>query len=84
MRSRPRLSNRSLMMVEWVDSCTSSEWQDVGEAVKVPPLLCRTVGWVVRNDRTQVNLVQSLNGQGAVGATWVIPKSCVRKMRRLR
>lgn len=41
-----------LVIVEWVDSfgCSSS-WQELAEDCQPKPIVCRSVGWLFRNER---------------------------------
>lgn len=40
-----------LVLIEWVDSfgCSSS-WQELGEDYDVKPIVCRSVGWLFRDE----------------------------------
>ena len=48
------------MLVEWLDSrgCSDS-WEDVKD-LKVRVLLCRTVGWLVKEDKAGLILAPSV------------------------
>ena len=73
-----------LVLVNWVDSCSWHEWQSPESAAKAGPTQCRTVGWQITGTKKSISVVQSVNECDDVSETWIIPRSCVRRIRRLR
>ena len=76
-----------LVRVEWVDSCGIRRWSDNSSVKELTPLDCVSVGWVLRDDETSINLVSSNDGQGEdsnVDGIQCIPRSAVRKVEHLR
>lgn len=77
---------RALPVVEvtWIDACSVHSWQALEEARKDKLIECKTVGRLVRNDRRVVAVVQSIGDNARVSENWVIPRSCVKRIRVLR
>jgi hypothetical protein len=50
-RQRLEMAKTRLVLVEWLDSLgCSSHWQTI-EQVNVAPLRCRSVGWLIHDDK---------------------------------
>lgn len=73
-----------LVEVEWRDACTFHPWQSLSDARKDMTLRCWTVGYLVRNSRDRVSLVQSRGEHDKVAEDWTIPRACIVRIRRLR
>lgn len=75
-----------LVLIEWIDSHSGSRWQDL-DNIKAAngPLHCRSVGWVVAENKKYITLVSSISGEknenimlcGTGGIT--IPKCCITR-----
>ena len=73
-----------LVSVEWVDACSTHGWYTVAEARKeAETIKMRTVGFLVRRDREQVAVAQTISKHGRVSEVWSIPTPWVTKVRRL-
>ena len=82
----------SLVEIEWRDSLDSNQpatWQELGEAQQEQ---CDdrlfTVGYIVKEDRHYVWLVQHVHQSGQservrVGRVYLIPHGCIIKRRKL-
>ena len=73
-----------VVRVTWVDSCSNHRWREMAEARADVPMECQSVGFLVANSARAVVLIQSVNESGHAGASWIIPKSCVRRVEKLR
>jgi hypothetical protein len=52
-----------LVLIEWVDSHSGRGWQDIGKLKEATAVMhCRSVGWVVAQDKNSVVVVPHLNG----------------------
>ena len=55
-----------LQLILWTDhwSDDATEWKDVEEEMAKPvePLVCHSVGWVLREDAKMVSLIANLDG----------------------
>ena len=79
-----------LVYIEWVDSYgCSSEWADIEDCTPVP-MICRSVGWLIHDDKNCKVVVPHLNQhdhpniglQGCGDMT--IPAAAVLKMTDLK
>jgi len=76
-------------MIEWIDSLgCSPAWTDLGEDFERTPLLCRSVGWLFRDEEDYKIIIPHLvpsspasTQQGCGDMT--IPSCCIRKMHTL-
>ena len=80
-----------LVLVEWVDSHSGRGWRTLDELKdECRPLVCRSVGWLVKRANRQVLLVASLNSENEKDlltngcSDTVIPTSCITRMVELR
>lgn len=70
-------------MVEWWDSfgCSSS-WEEIDDIPKPKPMLCRSVGWIVRESKSSVVIVPHIaeiphrSNQGC--GDMLIPKCAIK------
>ncbi len=75
-----------MVEVEWVDSCVNGGWrmrQEYLDAVVSGVSHCRTVGYLLRSNRSEVIVMQSLNDHGGAADSMTIPKCSVKKIRYL-
>lgn len=72
-----------VLEVEWLDAGSLSGWRQPTEHADEGPLRCRTVGYVLRDDEECLILAQSQASSGQVAASLTIPRSCIKKRRRL-
>jgi hypothetical protein len=69
--------------VEWVDSCAHHGWRDEDE--EFPVSFCRTSGYLIHRDKTRVTIASSQDAtSGHVSDIITIPRSAIRKVRRLK
>lgn len=70
-----------LVIVEWQDTITHSGWVDWDKLddVTIP---CISVGWKVKSDKRSITL-SSMRSDDGCASRQVIPKGCIRSIRRL-
>ena len=78
---------RKLPLVEiaWYDSAVGGGWNTLSHyrnKKNVPQM--KSVGWLTKNTKTEVQVVQSIAEDGEVADSITIPKVCVVRTRRLR
>lgn len=76
-----------LVEVEWVDSVATVGWTQPGEqkAWINAKLRLYTAGYLISDTKREVTVATSINPEdGAVSGMFLIPRSCVRKVRRLK
>ena len=71
---------KKLVIIEWLDSSTfGGIWNDISEIVdQTHSLLCRSVGWVLLDNKDFIVLVSHLTGKQASG-DMTIPKKAILK-----
>jgi hypothetical protein len=77
-----------LVLVEWLDSYSSTGWQDV-EELQSSPLCCRSVGWQIRSDEQVIVLAPHLTDEHEEtplqgNGLMTIPTCAVRRVQTLR
>ena len=73
--------------VEWVDTATHGGWYPVGDFLhtqKVGPLVCKSIGYLMRKDDECVVVVQSVSENDKASDSISIPVKCVVKIRNLQ
>lgn len=70
--------------VVWRDAVTTSQWRQWEEADEITLPECRTVGRLVRKNRDRIVLASTVNSEGGLGVTWVIPRPWVLRYVRGR
>lgn len=79
------MTRRRLLLVEWDDTAGYHGWRDRRAARKnCDTCLCKSVGWVERDDKGGLMLSQSSSDSDDCDHVLVIPQGCIRKRRRLR
>ena len=72
-----------LVQVTWIDSYSSVGWKGSQKA-EASPLTCYTVGHLITSNRSGVVVAANSDEQGHTGDWMTIPRSCVKRVRRLR
>lgn len=84
MQSKPAryyMGKRQLIVVEWDDITTYSEWQEKLDGLH--PIHCVSVGWQMHSGKGYLRL-SAMRSQDAVNMIQVIPKGCIRKITRIK
>ena len=74
------------VFVEWVDSThlAPGGWIDRDSAAEQGPCSVVTVGWLIGDDGQAVTLAQSITEADDVTGAFVVPRSCVVQLRKLK
>ena len=74
-----------IVEVEWVDSVSEGGWRKPAAYLEhIAPDRCRTVGYLLKSNRTLVTVFQSLSDNtGNVTDSITIPRAAVKSMKRL-
>ena len=73
-----------VVLVEWIDSAGCSGWQ---EDPITTPLICQSVGFLVRKSKESITLALSFcddNCSKPYGDMIVIPRGCIKKKKVLK
>ncbi len=83
-RSIIRVKKRPLVVVEWEDTTSSSGWDYEEDRYNDPTAVIFTVGWQIKSHRDRLILSSQHNKRdNQIGGTWVIPRGCIKSIRRL-
>ena len=69
-----------LVRVLWVDACSGGSWEPLAECRKKGVLNSQSVGYLTRNDKTCVQMVQSISENGTLSDSITIPRRCIVKV----
>jgi len=73
----------TLVVVEWEDIVSDSSWMDDKEIEKLEPVVCRSVGWLLKKTKKLVFLGASVTNDGSVGDRTTIPKNVIRSIKEI-
>ena len=75
----------ALVLVEWEDAGAEAThgWMAEEEALTVGGFPVQSVGFMIRKDGLHVSLVQCLAESGQVSNMTIIPRGCVKRIRKL-
>ncbi len=58
------MTNKKLVMIEWVDSHSGRGWQSLGELEEAAePLYCMSVGWLIKETEQCKVIVPHISGE---------------------
>lgn len=85
----PRRSSpapKRLVVVVWKDIISRADWAgEIDEILgDIEPILCLTVGWIIRDDDETLTLADSATRDKTYGGLTSIPKSVVVEVDELR
>ncbi len=69
-----------LEYIEWVDHHATGGWTEEGD-LDHAPTLCKSIGWLLKEDNKAVTLAASISPPRTVGNTQYILKNCILKRR---
>ncbi len=73
-----------LYEIEWDDAASDGKWSSLEYHRDQGVAKCRSVGYLTVNEKTHVQVVQSVSHFGGVTDSISIPRSSVTKMRKIR
>lgn len=84
----PKWPLERLEEVTWVDSMTGSGWSSIENYQRMETALCRTVGYVAKDSRKELVLVQSQGAEtkrtsSQATGSMTIPKSVITSRRKI-
>ena len=81
------LEQWDVVEIEWADSTSNDEWQDLESAMKWPDDGCLTVGYYLQHNEATIMVAASCfpnPDDPVVGGTWTIPRAMIKRIRKLR
>ena len=78
------MSQPKLVRVDWDDACSNEPWRKAECLYRAECLQIQSVGFVLRSDKKEMVIAQSLSETANVANTIAIPRGCIRKVRLLR
>ncbi len=73
-----------MVLVNWVDSNIMHGWRLAGEHTEDSVAECQTIGFLEREDENKIVLVMGTSNLGSVIESFIIPKPCIKSIRKLR
>lgn len=72
---------KKLMIVEWVDAHGAHGWMNLGEQMELElePMKCKSVGFLYKEEKDYITLVQSTTGDLHINGYITIPKGWIKK-----
>lgn len=70
----------SLVEIEWLDHAGKAGWQ---RDVEITPMICRTVGYLLKDDKKFIVVTQDLTENDSYGYQMCIMKNCIKSMKVL-
>lgn len=67
--------------ITWIDAYSTSGW---GHAIPSEKMIWTSVGYLLAKTKQEVVICQSQDPWGKSGERLTIPRSCVKRIRRLR
>jgi hypothetical protein len=85
MAKRPYKKNE-ILEIEWEDSTCHHGWRSNEVLDKDSDVeQCRTIGYFYKETKRSIRLSPAIDEFGYERSdTWTVPKSCIRKIRRLK
>lgn len=71
-----------LVEVTWVDSTSYTRWTTRDGALGMPLIVITTAGYLLDKTRKEVRLVRSMAADDDVGDVFLIPRSCIFKIKK--
>lgn len=72
-----------LVIIDWLDANTASGWTDLKD-IKSAATKVRTVGWLLKQDETNLVVFSSYTEDDAAGEVTTIPAPWVQSIKTLR
>ena len=83
-KPRQRAPSARAVEVEWADACQHTGWHQPGPGDALERLVVRSRGFLVQDTRQHIVVAQSVASNGHIGDLLVIPRGCIRRVRRDR
>ena len=74
------IKTHKIVKVEWTDPANYSGWSKVTEAEDWDSMPCISSGILVKVKKGHIGITHSMDTQGKVAETMVIPRSAIRKI----
>ncbi len=77
---------RRAVYIEWADSTSFSaqRWREKDESEGLTPSTIKSVGWLLSSSKKQVLITSSISDEDHRSGCLVIPRGCIKRMRRLK
>ena len=73
-----------VVMIFWRDAASSGGWKSISRTRRSHAVRCRSVGFLTKATPNELQVVQSIGGQGEVNDQITIPRAWVRQVVLLR
>ena len=70
--------------IKWIDSkAGKNEWEYIDDLEPLPPVICRSVGFLIEDTPKYKTIVHTINTNQILGRI-TIPKCCIKKIKVLK
>lgn len=76
------MKKRPLLLVEWDDITTDRGWEDEESDCTNPAAHCVSVGWQLKSNRRYL-VITAMRSHGSCNDRQIIPRGCIRSIRRI-
>lgn len=81
-RRKAKWAAKEVLEIEFDDSSSSQGWRDK-DRVYCGATRCRTVGYLLKETKRTITVVQSIADENDVDHVWRVPRGAILRMRRL-
>jgi len=74
---------QKILKIDWNDTCSSDGWECV-DCVDPKPIMCHSVGYVVKRTKQAITVSGTIGDHGANCQYITIPKGCIIKVTELK
>jgi hypothetical protein len=74
-----------LVKITWLDHVgfTENTWREPEDVINLKPILCQTVGWVLKETKKAYHLVSTIATNSKVCGDFVILKGTIKKVKQI-
>lgn len=77
-----KVKEGTLLIITWHDTVEKSSWTPDKDAQEIQPATCKSVGWFVNEDETNIRITSSVADDGDKSIV-VIPKGTIRNVQKI-
>lgn len=73
-----------IVLIEWLDTCSDSGWQEITNLKDLNVLHIFTVGYLIEQDEKQVKVARDISdSKPVIDAPVAIPRACIKSIKSL-
>lgn len=75
---------QKIVEVDWKDACGQAGWDDIEEHRSLEPMPCKSVGYLLKKNKTEIVLAFCQAGHGGINSSMCIPMVWVSKIKVIK